>query len=297
MMRLSQLRAAGWLDVRHSQPGRAFALSAVGCLVGLGIAGTALFQTKATSTMFVPADAVAVVNQQPISRIDYSAQVRALGLDPLHASRAERRRVVEDMIREELFVQRGKELDVALVDPEVRTAMVRAVEAQAAANALTSAPDMPQLRAFYAAHRARYAGEGTMQLRDLVFPPASGAHARDALRGGEPPQVVLARLQGRDSGRLDGEEFYFAARIHLGEPLFAVAQRLKDGQVSDPVTLADGEHVLVMEVQRPPRQIAFEAARVRVLSDLQAEAVARFQAAEAAFLRRRASVQLAPDVR
>ena len=44
------------------------------------------------------------------------------------------------MIREELFVQRGKELDVASTDPEVRAAMVNSVELEIAADAITSQP-------------------------------------------------------------------------------------------------------------------------------------------------------------
>ena len=59
------------------------------------------------------------------------------------------------MIREELFVQRAKELDVASADPDVRNAMVNAIEQQAAANAITAAPDDAKLTAYYAAHRGQ----------------------------------------------------------------------------------------------------------------------------------------------
>ena len=91
--------SARWRDTGAIHRPRAFLLAAFGCAVGLVVAGVALFQAKGTTTMLVPADAVAIVNQQPISRIDYAAQLRVLALDPLTASRAERRKVAEDMIR------------------------------------------------------------------------------------------------------------------------------------------------------------------------------------------------------
>jgi len=286
-----------WRDFTLIDRRRALILSAIGCVAGLGAAGTALFTAKGTTTLVAPADAVAVVNQQPISRLDYAAQLRVLAVDPSTATQAARRKVVEDMIREELFVQRGKELDVAIVDPDVRSAMVRAVEAQAAANALTNSPTDAQLRAFFDRHRDRYASEGTMRLRDLVFPAASAQAARAALAAGVPIPVVLARHDGRDTGRLDGEEFYFAAKIHLGPALFAAAQPLRDAEISAPVAAPDGDHVLVMTANRPPRPYDFDAAKKQVMSDYQTDAITRYQQAEAAFLRKRANVILAEDVR
>lgn len=289
--------ASRWRTLSQVSPRRAMLLSGLGCVAGLVMAGAALFTARGTTTLVVPPDAIAMVNQQPISRLDFAAQLRVLALDPRTASRADKRRIAEDMIREELFVQRGKELDVALVDPEVRSAMVRAVEAQAAANGLTNTPGEAELRAYFDSHRSRYASEGTMRLRDLAFPSERAPAARAALLAGTPIPAVLDRQAGRDTGRLDGEEFYFAARIHLGPALFAVAQGLADGQVSSPFAAADGDHLLVMIANHPPRPATFEAARKQITSDFQTDLMARYQAQETAFLRRRANVLLAEDVR
>ena len=74
-------------------------------------------------------------------------------MDLRHATVDEREKVLDDMIREELLVQRGKELDVASTDPEVRSALVNAVELEIAADAITSQPNEAKLRAYYEAHR------------------------------------------------------------------------------------------------------------------------------------------------
>src|SRR5215475_6270038 len=93
---------------------RSFWFMGAGALAGLVMAGYALFTARGTSTLVVPAEDVALVNQQPISRVDFLQQLQTLyGVDLAHSTAEQRRRVLDDMIREELFVQRGKELDVA----------------------------------------------------------------------------------------------------------------------------------------------------------------------------------------
>jgi hypothetical protein len=116
---------------------RSILLSGLAALVGLGLAGFALFTAKGTSTLIVPPEDVALVNQQPVSRSDYLQLMQnTLGLKPADATPEQRKKILDDMIREELFVQRGKELDVASTDPDVRVAMVSAVEQSIAADVI-----------------------------------------------------------------------------------------------------------------------------------------------------------------
>jgi hypothetical protein len=280
---------------------RSFVLMSGGALVGLLMAGYSLFTARGTSTLIVPPDDVALVNQQPISRSDYLQQLQTLyGVDLPHSSAAQRRKVLDDMIREELFVQRGKELDVASTDPDVRAAMVNAVELEIAADAVTAQPTEAQLRAYYALHRARYASEGIMTLRDYVFPAggwAAAAEAAEMLKSGPPTPALLARWRASDSGKVSDEEFYFAAKIHLGEPLFEVARDLPDGGVAAPIARADAIHVLYMVKNRKPVPFDFAAARDRVLTDFRNDAIGRLRSGDEAFLRKRANVLIADDVR
>jgi parvulin-like peptidyl-prolyl isomerase len=277
-------------DPRQVSARRSLSLMALGALVGLALAGYALFTARGTTTFHVPAEDVALVNQQPIARADFYAQLQAtLGVDNAHATPAQRRRVLDDMIREELFVQRGKELDVAATDPEVRTAMVGAVEQMAAADAVTSEPSDSALQAYFKAHQDRYAQEGVMTVRDLMFPQTADAAA--------PLAAVLGRFRGRDSGRETGEDFYFAAKIHLGGALFAVARTLPSGAASPPLALPDGVHLLYMIRNTPPQPFAFDEARAQVLSDFRNDKVKRTTAQYQGFLRQRANVLIAGDLR
>lgn len=278
---------------------RSFSLMVFGALVGLMIAGYALFTAKGTTTLFVPADDVALVNQQPITRTDYFALLQAsYQVDFQHASVEQRHAVLEDMIREELFVQRGKELDVAETDPDVRTAMVNAVEQMAAADVVTRQPEESVLRTFYREHQDRYSQEGVIALHDLIFPAADmAAQAAAALSGGSPAAAVLDRFHGRDSGKVNGEEFYFAAKLHLGDALFDVARALPSAGVSTPTQQPDGIHVLHVVRNTPPYTRDFNAVETAVLNDYRNEQIKRTIAQYRVFLAKRAAVQIAEDVR
>lgn len=278
---------------------RSFVLMGCGAMLGLLLAGYSLFTARGTSTLIVPAEDVALVNQQPLSRSDFLLQLETLyGVDLQHATVAQRRRVLEDMIREELFVQRGKELDVASTDPEVRSAMVNSVELEIASDAITAQPTEPQLRTYYAAHRERYASEGIMSLRDFVFPTdqtAAAAEAAETLRSAVPTPALLARWHA--SGKAGDEEFYFAARIHLGEELFEAARILTDGGVSPLIIRPEAIHVLFVLKNARPVPFDFAAARDQVLTDYRNDAVRRLRTGDEAFLRKRANVLIADDVR
>lgn len=292
---------APWRDPSQISNARSFLFMAAGVLTGLVLAGYSLFTARSATTLIVPAEDVALVNQQPVSRADYLALLQTLyGVDLNHATRAQRHKVLEDMIREELFVQRGKELDVAATDPDVRGALVNAVESEIAENAITSQPSEAALRQFFETHEDRYVSEGIMRVRDWVFPasalpelPAEPQALKRTISDAE----LLARLEGRDSGRTKGEEFYFAAKIHLGDELFAAARDLGDGALSKPIQLSDGIHVLEMQRNKRPVPFGFAAARAQVLSDYRNQAVDKLKLSGEAFLRKRANVLIADDLR
>jgi hypothetical protein len=220
-----------------------------------------------------------MVNQQPIARSDLQAQLRALyGEDSAQATAAQRQKALDDMIREELLVQRGEELDVASFDPDVRAALVAAVEQSVAADAMIRQPSEAELRAYCQAHQDRYASEGTIAVSNLAFDdPEAARHAVHALRSGAAPAGVLANEHG-EVRVARGQEFYFASKIHLGDSLFEAARRLHAGAVSDPLPESDGVHVLVVSENQPPVARPFEAAHDQVLNDFRNDEIARLEA-------------------
>ena len=276
---------------------RSLILCALGALIGLAIAGLGLFTAKGTRTAAVPAEDVALVNQVPILMSDYVQQLRALYDVPLaQATPGQRRKVLDDMVREELYVQRGVELGMQADTIEVRQALVGAVEAQTAADARVAQPSEADLRSYHQRHLAAFASEGLMTLADHRLPsdasPLAIAAAVTKLQA-TPPGAAADLAVPRSGKMTDGEEFYFAARIHLGDRLFAVARGLKDGEVSAPVPAPDGVHILVMQKNIVPVNAPFEAVRDKVLAAYVDDQAKVLTAANDRCLQKRADVQFA----
>jgi parvulin-like peptidyl-prolyl isomerase len=305
---LEKLAAEGEPHVggRLSQinPTRSLILMAIGAVVGIGIAGFGLFTASGTTVAGVPAEDVALVNNKPVLRSDFIAQVEAEnGVPFAQTTRAQRLKVLDEMIREELFVQRGLELDFPASDPDTRSALVAAVEQQVVADVTSQKPKEEDLRAFYESHKDAYSSDGTMTLHEYVLPGATdaaamakAAQAVQALRGGAALEPTMARFGLNTSGRVDdGEEFYFAAKIHLGDPLFELARTLKNGAVSDPQAAPDGVHVLVMVENNQPVPLAFADAREKVLFDYKKAEEDKLEKADEKYLRSKADIQIAKD--
>jgi parvulin-like peptidyl-prolyl isomerase len=298
-------RDEGWVVDRQSftaDPARrTLWLGAFGAVFGLVLGGYALFTASGTATRAVPPEDVALVNGRPILQSDFVTQVQAeTGGAFKDASPADRRRVLQEMIDEELLVQRGLDVDLAASDPDVRSAMVAGVNLQVDAEILASRPDEAALRAYYAAHRDRYAIDGSMDVRDLVFYPGAGADAAeaakalaDARRQGVPVDTAATKAGFSDSRRLGhGDNYDFGVKAKLGVSLYQAAAALSDGGVSPPLVEDGVVHVLVMLHRTPIRQLAFDAARDQVFQDFQRDARASVEHQNLDFLRSRAEIHL-----
>ncbi len=305
---LSQPRGR-WADLMSwsAHPTRSLLIFATGAALGLLVAGFGLFTAKGTAVRAVPPEDVALVNQKPILLSDFNNQLEAQYAVPLgQITLSERRATLNDMIREELFVQRGLDLDMPASDPDVRAALVASVEQQVLANVTAQKLTEADLRAYYDAHQNRYATEGTLALHDLVVHPDgrtpqqvldAARQAAHALALGQPLAAVMATDRLAESGKLSGEEFYFAAKIHLGDRLFEAARVLADGGVSPPIVQPDGVHVLLMQHNVPPVAEAFAAAQARVQLDYDKDLRERMAAGELKYLKAKADILIAPAYR
>jgi hypothetical protein len=297
----------GFWDFKRVNQARSITFFSLGAAIGLAIAGFGLLTAKGTATHTVPPENVALVNQRPILRTDFIAQTETeLGKPFGEATVAERLKVLDEMIREELFVQRGLELDFPGTDPDTRTALVAAVEQQVVADVTTHQPADAELQKHFEENRASYATEGTMALHNLLLPKAKSAgpeamatvqKAADALRAGKPLDEVIKAygLQELVPEHASDEQFYFAQKIHLGEPLYERALALNDGEVSAPVAAADGIHIVQMVKQVKPAPLTFERVRSQVLNDYVTAAKKRLEDADLRYLRDKADILIADD--
>ena len=298
-------RLRGFWRASELNTTRSMMLYALGALLGLGIAGYGLFTAAGTSTRSVPPEDVALVNQRPILRSDFIAQLESeTGLRFDESGQADRVKVLDEMVREELLVQRALELDFAETDQATRNALVTTISQQATVEVTTSQPAEAQLREFYERHKARYASEGTMQVRSWLLPldPAkplddqlkSAAEAAQALRAGEPAEGVMRRFGLSEEPRHD-EDYYFAVKYRLGDVLFAAVEELPGGGVSAPIADKTAVHVVQVIKNTRPVPLGYEVSRPRVFTDFKEAAQMRLLEANMAFLRSRATILIAKD--
>jgi hypothetical protein len=299
--------AGGFWDFKSVNPLRSMIGFGLGATIGLGIAGFGLFTAKGTVTHVVPPENVALVNQRPILRTDFVAQIEAeLGKPFGETTMTERLKVLDEMLREELFVQRGLELDFPGTDPDTRAALVAAVEQQVVADITTHQPAEAELQKYFEDNRSNYATEGTMTLHNLVLPKAKAGgpdatataqKAADALRARTPLDQVMKTygLQELVPEHASDEQFYFAQKIHLGEPIYQRALTLNDGDVSEPIASGDGIHVVQMVKHVKPLPLTFERVRSQVLNDYVTTEKKRLEDADLRYLRDKADILIADD--
>ena len=297
--------SGGFWDFKQVNATRSMTFFALAALIGLGIAGFGLFTAKGTATHVVPPENVALVNQRPILRTDFIAQTETeLGKTFAETTTAERLKVLDEMIREELFVQRGLELDFPGTDPDTRTALVAAVEQQVVADVTTHQPTDTELQKYFDDNHAGYSTEGTMVLHNLVLPKASGGdamatakRAADALRAKTPVAEVTETygLQELVPEHSSPEQFYFAQQIHLGHDLYEQVVKLNDGEVSEPVAAQDGVHIVQMVKNTRPLPLTFERVRSQVLNDFIMSEKRRLEDADLRYLRDKADILIADD--
>jgi hypothetical protein len=289
---------------------RDLALPLLGAVVGLAIAGTSLLRTGPSTASVVPPGYVALVNQEGILMSDFITQTMTETAKPFaQTTPAERRRVLREMIDEELLVQRGLALDLPETTTEVREVVVSAVNTQAAAPTRALEPTDAELRSFYGLHRSDYTADGSMTLRDLVLhvggyqnadqsiaqAETDAADAVYQLRAGTSPEYVMEHFGFVDSGRVDAtEQLDFAAKLRLGAKLFEIAAALGDGEISDPTLDSDGIHVLIMTRRIPAHVAAFAEVRDRLYKAYQQDQARRADAENLDLLRRDARILLAP---
>ncbi len=293
-----------------SAPTRALAWPLAGMAAGLVLAGVGIFHEASRQLTSVPPGYVALVNQQGVLMSDFISETATETEEPFdQTTAAQRAHVLHEMIDKELLVQRALVLDLPETIIEVRTAMADAVTAQAAQPVMAEEPTEAQLRAYYDAHRDRYSSQGAMTVVNLVLHVGGYQNADQTISQAEADAVEAVYQLRSGAGvdyaeehfgfvdatpQYDAQQLDFAARLHLGEQLYAAATALGTGEISDPIVQSDGVHVLVMQQRQPPAVEDFAGARAQVYNDFRLAMTDAAAEQNLQYLRSQAQILLAP---
>ena len=285
---------------------RARWLLVLGTLAGVALAGAGL--VRAPGAPGAGTAEVARVNGVPVRSETFERVLGALAADkrtPL--SDADRARVLERLIEEELLVQRAQELGLAESEPGIRKALVSALVDSVVAEAESEEPDEAELRRFFEERRAYFAAGARLRIERLEFRPrADGASApapREraraalaALEGGEATDAVRARLA--DEPALPVPDVLLppaSLREYVGPELLDAILDAPEGRWTGPFD-SDGTSALARVLERRAAEApAFEALAPQVAAEWRRRAADRALREYLDALRRDAEVVLAPD--
>ncbi len=285
---------------------RARRLLAAGAGAGIALAAFGIVRSGSAPTA-APDGAVALVNGAPISR---EALARYAGTAFPAAGRveldaAERRRLLDRLVDEELLLQRGIRLGIPRHEPVARRAIVSAMLAAVSAEAELRAPDEPTLRGFYSEQPDRFRRPAELAL-DVAKVRVDGrsesaAYERSLelarrLRAGEEFAAVRERLaDGQPAPLPEGVVPLARVREVLGPAVARAAARLEIGAVSEPLRGPDGYYVLVARARKLGVVIPFEDVLPEVLASYVREANERALRAYLQELREEAEIVVLDD--
>ena len=300
----------GWLvGVLSQSPQRPIALALAAAAAGLAVAMVGLLHPVHHDLTAVPPGDVALVNQEPILMSDFIMQTeQTTSKSFAETTRAERAEVLRTMINEELLVQRSLAVDMPEQDVDLRAALIDSLNSQTKAGVDAQTPSDEDLKAYFEANRPKYISAGSMTLSDLVLHVggfenvdqsveqalADAKQAVFELRSGAAVDFVRQHFALMDSGKVSGLQPDFAAKIHLGPKLYAVAEQMRDGEISEPVADTDGVHILIMEHRQLPVVFNFDSVRNNVFNDYQTARTAKATEDQLKFLRSTAQILTQP---
>ncbi len=286
----------------------ASSLLLIGVLLGLVLTAVGLLSAGATGRRGLPADAVALVNGQPIRRVEYERVLNGLAQDSREPPGAiQQRHVLDRLIDEELLIERGLELNVARDDSRVRKDLTAAVIDSVITDTADAAPADSELRKFYDEQRAFFVGPGRLRVRQIFCRVVDGSdtpaaverawQAAARLRAHEDFGRVQAALGDAELAPLPESPLPVAKLVdYLGPTAARTAAALGVGEISDPVRSNNGLHVLQVLDRQADTAPPFEQIKPQVLAEFRRRASEQALRTYLDDLRAHATVVVAPQL-
>ena len=241
-----------------------------GALAGIVLAAFGIVEEGGAPEL---GDAIAVVNGQPLSRTSYDRFVAAVAEERKGGvlPGAERQRLLDRLIEEELLLQHGIGMGLARHEPTARRVIVQSVIAAVTGAAEAREPEEAELRDFHAEHPGRFARPGRVAVEALVVPVPDRSRDGEARALADEAVAFLAEGDGRPLAEarerwpelvappLPGGPIPIeTVRRYLGPTAALRAKRVEAGAFSEPFRASAGYVVLRVLARQPDRVPAFE---------------------------------------
>lgn len=215
----------------------------------------ALFGLRDTRSQ-LPDSYVARVNEQLISEQQWQLAVQAVASDrKTSLSRADRSRILEQLINEELLLQHALNSGIVRNDSNLRGRLINAVLEQYRAQAETMPGSDEDLRFFYQNNAEYFAGQAQLRLRVLRFDDEESAQL---LRQGQSMSIPADYLPAHKW------------RTYLGGSLSDALAKIPAGEkLSQPIALKNAWYRIEILDRRQPAAAEFEDVKTQVRAEWQ----------------------------
>jgi hypothetical protein len=187
------------------------------------------------------------VNDRPLTSAQLDQLAERAGKGNSKAwSAAERRALIDQLLDEELLLQRAESLGLLDADPGPRKAMVQAAIDHIVENFLASSPDSQQLKTFYRQHERVFEEPARIAVSALQYANLAAAQrAFDSLAATDAWAGLVASPGASPVGHLPHTPLpAHVLRRYLGPGPTRVALTLSPGEISAPVKGAGGAYLL-----------------------------------------------------
>ena len=238
---------------------------AAGAIAGLVAAAYGLLQ-QSPPDAGLPEQAVARVNDRTISTVAFNRAVgRYAAATNAEIDDAVRAQILEQLIDEELLVQRGLELGMAESQLDVRAAIVQSLVASVTGEADAAAPGDEELLRHFEENQQNFTYAAMLSVDAWLTDDENAAQEFVAVLrlGGDTTETDAVRpVPGLPSGPMPLD----ILREYLGSAITAAAAGMPDG--SSAVFARLGRWMIVRVVSKQAETVPeFESVRARVLLD------------------------------
>ncbi len=299
--RSKSTRRAHWLLLFGAATG--IVLATTGVLRGSApeLVGSSVTATQENTPEPLPDHAVARVNGRLIRARDFEGVVAREMEGGMTPDLPARHQILEEMIDEELRVQRAIELNLHLTDARVRMDLASAVAEAAVAQAEHEPPDEDCLRSYFEERRDYFAKRGPLRVRQIWVGIVAGnlgeaySRARAAtnlLRKKEAFEIVQELLGNKIPRPIPDALLHpIDLAAYVGRTALDEALTLQTGEVTDPIRTNDGFHVLQVLERQVNEGAGFEGSRLDVEAEYWRARTDRALGINAAELRKTANIQ------